>query len=79
MTGGVTPDPRLHVAKRTELKVAVLAGDGVGPEVTAGAMQDDRDRAFAAGMNDFLTKPVRADALSLALARAHAELTRNGS
>ncbi len=39
MTGGVTPDPRLHVAKRTELKVAVLAGDGVGPEVTAGAMQ----------------------------------------
>jgi CheY-like chemotaxis protein len=39
--------------------------------LTAGAMQGDRERAFAAGMNDFLTKPVRTDALSLALVRAH--------
>lgn len=42
--------------------------------LTAGAMQNDREQAFAAGMNDFLTKPVRAEALSLALARAHAAL-----
>jgi PAS domain S-box-containing protein len=43
--------------------------------LTAGAMQDDRERAFAAGMNDFLTKPVRPDALSMALVRAHAAIS----
>ena len=46
--------------------------------LTAGAMPEDRERALAAGMNDFLTKPVRTDALSVALTRAHEALTRNG-
>src|ERR1019366_312568 len=40
--------------------------------LTASAMQDDRERAMAAGMNDFLTKPIRTDALSQALIREHA-------
>jgi CheY-like chemotaxis protein len=39
--------------------------------LTAGAMKDERDRTVAAGMNDFLTKPVRAEALSEALMRAY--------
>ncbi|MDO8542219.1 MAG: response regulator [Opitutaceae bacterium] len=41
--------------------------------LTAGVMPNDRERAFAAGMNDFLTKPVRTEALAIALARAYAE------
>ena len=43
--------------------------------LTASAMEIDRERAIAAGMNDFLTKPIRTDALSQALIRAHAALT----
>ncbi len=42
--------------------------------LTAGAMQDDRDRTRAAGMNDFLSKPIRTEGLSDVLARAHAAL-----
>jgi PAS domain S-box-containing protein len=36
--------------------------------VTAGAMSEDRDRCLAAGMDDFLTKPIRLEELSAALA-----------
>lgn len=43
--------------------------------LTASAMQDDRNRATAAGMNDFLSKPLRPDALTDAMTRAYAALT----
>jgi two-component system, sensor histidine kinase and response regulator len=40
--------------------------------MTANAMVGDRESCFAAGMNDYMTKPVRAADLAAVLARAHA-------
>ena len=38
--------------------------------LTAGAFEEDRLNAFQAGMNDFLSKPLRVDLLQTALQRA---------
>jgi CheY-like chemotaxis protein len=40
--------------------------------LTAGAMQSDRDSCFAAGMDDFVSKPVRLIEMQAALERWHA-------
>ncbi|MER2539581.1 MAG: response regulator [Azonexus sp.] len=41
--------------------------------MTANVMSSDRDRCLEAGMNDYVSKPLRPDALYAALARATAE------
>ena len=37
--------------------------------MTANAMQGDRERCLAAGMDDYVTKPIRVDELIAALTR----------
>ena len=44
--------------------------------LTAGVGSSDRDEARRAGMNEYLAKPLRPDALQDALVRAHAEVQR---
>jgi len=64
----------LEVARRIR---AMDSTQGVRPwivAVTANAMQEDRTRAIAAGMNDFVAKPFRLQELAEALERAHTEL-----
>ena len=46
--------------------------------LTASAMQGDRERCLAAGMSDYVTKPVRLRELQAALERWHATQTPAG-
>ena len=45
--------------------------------MTANAMREDRDACFAAGMDDYVAKPIRPDDLAEALHRAHAAAARS--
>jgi CheY-like chemotaxis protein len=38
--------------------------------MTANAMEEDRDACFAAGMDDYVAKPIRPEELAAALARS---------
>jgi PAS domain S-box-containing protein len=61
-----------HMSGYEATRVLRSRADGDGLPIialTAAALVSERDEAFAAGMNDFLTKPIDADRLRATLAR----------
>jgi CheY-like chemotaxis protein len=59
---GLEATRRIRVERRGDRAPRIVA-------VTANAMQGDRDACLAAGMDDYLTKPIRLEALDAALRR----------
>ena len=47
--------------------------------MTANAMKEDRDICLAAGMDDYLSKPIRPDGIKAVLERTFARLTGDGN
>ena len=60
---GLETTRRIRADRRLPARPWIIA-------MTANAMQGDREMCLAAGMNDYVSKPVRADALVAALERA---------
>ncbi|MDP9465681.1 MAG: response regulator [Actinomycetota bacterium] len=63
---GIGATERLRAELPPERQPRIIA-------MTAGALAEDRERCLAAGMDDFLSKPVRREELAAALSRAASE------
>lgn len=71
--------PELDGLEVTRHIRATMPGAGDRPWIialTANAMQEDREKALGAGMNDFITKPFLPDQLAAALEHAHGQLAK---
>jgi GAF domain-containing protein/CheY-like chemotaxis protein len=66
---GLDATRRIHELMPAHLRPRIVA-------MTANAMQGDRDMCIAAGMDDYLTKPIRVDRLVEALTQATARRDR---
>ena len=60
---GLDASRRIRERMRLRVRPRIIA-------MTANAMREDRDACFAAGMDDYVAKPIRPDELAQALQRA---------
>jgi CheY-like chemotaxis protein len=57
---GIEATKKIRLLEGPNMKTPIIA-------LTANAMKDDRDACLAAGMNDFLTKPINRDSFKACL------------
>ena len=65
--------PRMNGIQATEIIRSTIGDEIPIIALTAAVMKEDREKALAAGMNDFLEKPINIDHLKSILHKIHAQ------